>query len=55
MRRQARTFVSVDYPQAVAVNGPPATQFWDELTDPRDFLLPITPPGDAPADKPTVR
>jgi TonB family protein len=43
LRHQARTHVTVDYPQAVAVNGQPADDIWDRLTDPRLFLLPLNP------------
>src|SRR5471030_892113 len=35
LRHQERIRVTVDYPQAVAVNGQQGDDFWDRLTDPR--------------------
>jgi hypothetical protein len=43
LRHQTRTHVSVEYPQAIAVSGQPGDDFWDRLTDPRLFLLPLNP------------
>ncbi len=43
LRHQTRTHVTVEYPQAIAVNGEPGDQFWNRLTDPRLYLLPINP------------
>jgi hypothetical protein len=40
LRHVVRTHVSVDSPQAVAVDGEAADDFWDRLTDPRLFLVP---------------
>jgi hypothetical protein len=54
MRRESRLYVSVDYPQALAVNGAPADTFWDQLTDPRVFLLPRAPASDLASDLPPL-
>ncbi len=43
LRHQARIHVTVENPQAVAVSGAPGDEFWDRLTDPRLFLLPLNP------------
>jgi hypothetical protein len=40
LQHQARTHVSVEYPQALAVDGAPGDNFWDRLTDPQLFLMP---------------
>jgi hypothetical protein len=55
LRHQTRTHVSVEYPQALAVNGEPGDDFWGRLTDPRLFLLPLNPlaslsTGEPPSD-----
>jgi TonB family protein len=52
LRHQMRTHVTVEYPQAVAVNGEPGDQFWDQLTDPRLFLLPLNPLAGVASDQP---
>jgi len=43
LRHVTRTHVTVEYPQAVAVNGEPSDDIWSRLTDPRLFLLPVNP------------
>lgn len=43
LRHQIRTHVTVENPQAVAVSGQPGDEFWDRVTDPRLFLLPLNP------------
>jgi TonB family protein len=43
MRHQARIHVSVDNPPAVTEEGAPVDHFWDKLTDPRLFILPLEP------------
>ena len=45
LRHQTRLHVSVEAPQAVAVSGAPADNFWDRLTDPRLFLFPLGQPS----------
>ena len=55
LQHQTRTHVTVEYPQAVAVNAQPAENIWDRLTDPRLYLLPQHPwtsvaMADAPLD-----
>lgn len=52
MRHTAHLNVSVDNPMALAVNGQPPDQFWDEITDPRVFLLPRGSAADFAADMP---
>ena len=62
LRHQTRIHVSVEYPQALAVDGAPADEFWDRLTDPRLFLLPHEtarqlhrrPAGDRPQLQPRL-
>ena len=52
LRHQTRTHVTVEYPQAVSLNGEPGDQFWDRLTDPRLFLLPLNPLASLASDEP---
>jgi hypothetical protein len=52
LRHQTRTHVTVEYPQAIAVNGEPGDDFWDRLTDPRLFLLPLNPLASLATDAP---
>jgi hypothetical protein len=54
LRHETRVHVSVEYPQAVAVNGAPSDDFWDRLTDPRLFLLPLKPLASFAADQPSL-
>src|SRR5271170_5284152 len=54
LRHQTRTHVSVEYPQAVAVNGAPGDDLWDRLTDPRLFLLPLNPLASLASDEPPL-
>jgi hypothetical protein len=54
LRHQTRIHVSVEYPQAVAVNGAPGDDFWDRLTDPRLFLMPLKPLASPTADQPPL-
>ena len=53
LRHQARIHVTVDYPQAVAVNAQPADELLDRLTDPRLFLLPLNPLASLASDEPS--
>jgi TonB family protein len=53
LRHQTRTHVTVEYPQAASVNGGPGDEFWDRLTDPRLFLLPLHPLAGLAAEEPT--
>jgi hypothetical protein len=52
LQHQPRTHVTVDYPQALAVNGQAADDIWDRLTDPRLFLLPLNPAASIFSDEP---
>lgn len=52
LRHQTRTHVTVDYPQAIAVNGEPGDDLWGHLTDPRLFLLPLNPLASLSTDEP---
>src|ERR1700683_3762453 len=54
LRHQTRTHVSVEYPQAIAVSGEPGDDFWDRLTDPRLFLLPLNPMAGLASDEPPM-
>ena len=54
LRHQMRTHVTVEYPQAIAVNGELGDQFWDRLTDPRLFLLPLNPLANLASDQPPL-
>jgi hypothetical protein len=54
LRHQTRTHVTVEYPQAVSVNGMPGDPFWDRLTDPRIFLLPLNPLASLASDQPSL-
>ncbi len=51
LRHQERTHVTVEYPQAIAVNGQAAEDIWDRLTDPRLFLLPLPSQAGVIADE----
>ena len=54
LQHQTRTHVTVEYPQAVAVSGEPGDLFWDRLTDPRLFLLPLNPRASLASDEPPL-
>src|ERR1035437_676309 len=54
LRHQTRTHVTVEYPQAVSVGGQPGDEFWDRLTDPRLFLLPLNPLASLASDEPPL-
>jgi hypothetical protein len=54
LQHQNRTHVSVEYPQAVALNGKPADDLWDRLTDPRLFLFPVNPMANISSDQPLL-
>ena len=54
LRHQTRIHVTVEYPQAVAVNGEPGDDFWERLTDPRLFLLPLNPLATIASDEPPL-
>jgi hypothetical protein len=49
-----RIHVSVDYPQAIAVNGEAGDDLWDRLTDPRLYLLPLNPMASLAASQPPI-
>ena len=52
MRHEPHLYVSLDYPRAQAASGPAPDQFWDQLTDPRVFLLPRNSSADLTAGLP---
>ncbi len=54
LRHPTRIHVSVEGPQALAVDGAPADRFWDRLTDPRLFLVPMKPLASFTADQPSL-
>jgi hypothetical protein len=54
LRHATRIHVSVESPQALAVDGAPADNFWDRLTDPRLFLLPLKPLASFTTDQPSL-
>jgi hypothetical protein len=54
LRHQTRTHVTVEYPQAVAVDGEPGDDFGDRLTDPRLYLLPLNPLASLASDEPPL-
>src|SRR5208282_3873303 len=41
LRRQTRIHVAVESPPATSMENPSGDNFWDRLTDPRLFLLPL--------------
>jgi hypothetical protein len=54
LQHETRIHVSVEAPQAVAVDGPPADQLWDRLTDPRLYILPLNPLAGMNTEAPPV-
>jgi hypothetical protein len=52
MRHAPHLYVSLDYPRAHAVGGQNSDQLWDQLTDPRVFLLPRNSATDLTAGLP---
>jgi hypothetical protein len=54
LQHQNRTHVTVEYPQAVAVSGDQGDEFWDRLTDPRLYLLPLDPLANVASDQPPM-
>jgi hypothetical protein len=52
LRHEPHLYVSLDYPHALAVSGQAPDQFWDQLTDPRVFLLSRNTPADLTAGLP---
>ncbi|MCE0523378.1 MAG: energy transducer TonB [Methylacidiphilales bacterium] len=54
LRHQTRTHVSVEEPQAVSADGGSDNAFWDQLTDPRLFLLPLNPLAGLASDQPPL-
>ena len=54
LRHTTRIHVSVEYPQALAIDGEPGDDFWDRLTDPRLFLLPLNPLASLASDEPPL-
>ena len=53
MRHAPHLYVSVDYQRARALAGPSADSFWDQVTDPRVFLLPRSYTGDLALNMPS--
>lgn len=52
---QTRTHVTVEYPQTIAQEGVQSgDNFWDRLTDPRLFLLPMEPSAHLNSDEPSL-
>jgi TonB family protein len=54
LQHQTRIRVSVESPQAVAVDGQRADDFWNRLTDPRLYLMPSQPAGNSMSDAPSL-
>jgi TonB family protein len=54
MRRQVHTYVSVDPPSFTSGSGATADAYWDQLTDPRLFILPQGPQGDLASEIPSI-
>jgi hypothetical protein len=54
LQHQTHIHVSVEYPQAVAVDGKPADDLWNRLTDPRLFLFPVNPLASLSSDQPML-
>ena len=54
LRHQTRIHVTVDDAQAAAVSSQPGDDYWDRLTDPRLFLLPLNPLASLAADEPSL-
>jgi hypothetical protein len=54
LRHQTRTHVTVEPPQAVAVNGAASENIWDQLTDPRLYILPLHPDLAVTAEPPPL-
>jgi hypothetical protein len=54
MRHVPHLYVSLDYPRATAVSGDTPDPFWDQLTDPRVFLLPRSSSADLTAGLPQL-
>jgi len=54
LQHRTRIHVTVEYPQAVAVNGEPGDEFWDRLTDPRLYLLPLNPLAGVASSQPPM-
>ncbi|HEX4138736.1 MAG TPA: hypothetical protein VHY09_00195 [Candidatus Methylacidiphilales bacterium] len=53
MRHDPHLYVSLDYPRALAVSSQVPDRFWDQLTDPRVFLLPHNTTADLTAGLPS--
>jgi hypothetical protein len=54
LRHETRTHVTVENPQATAQERASGDGFWDRLTDPRVFLLPIGLPASLSSDMPAI-
>jgi hypothetical protein len=54
MRHESRLDVAVAAPPSPAVGGQPADSFWDQMTDPRVFLLPMNSPASLALDMPPL-
>ena len=54
LQHQPRIHVSVENPQAVALNGEPAGDLWSGLTDPRLFLFPVNPLAEIASGQPLL-
>jgi TonB family protein len=54
LRHQARIHVTVDNPPAQAEQDAPSDRFWDRVTDPRLFVLPVNPMADSSSGEPPL-
>jgi len=54
LHHEPHLYVSLDYPRAGAVSGESPGQFWDQLTDPRVFLVPRSSIADQAAELPPL-
>jgi TonB family protein len=54
LQHLTRVHVTVESPQVTSVAGQPNDTFWDHLTDPRLFLLPLESPGSLTANEPSL-
>ena len=54
LRHQARTHVTVDHPPSLPQEAASDDHFWDELTDPRLFILPLQPLAELSSSEPPL-
>jgi hypothetical protein len=54
LQHATRIHVTVESPQAVAISGEASDAFWDRLSDPRLFLLPLNPLAGMASDAPSL-